>query len=180
MYSAAGSTYDHLHLSVDGGAVAEISNASGTHTFNNVGAGAHVLSATLVDAAHNPLGTANSQVTRNFTAEDCFPDNFAPNCTVDTDGDGAPDSAEGPTADTDGDGKLDYLESSVTDADGDGTMDQADPNDADPCIPSSTGTGCPQPPPPPSSGGGSFSVLWLMALSGVLAIRRRRYPRTGK
>ncbi|NNC78211.1 MAG: hypothetical protein HKN77_09635, partial [Woeseiaceae bacterium] len=44
--------------------------------------------------------------------------------------------------DDDGDLRPNYLESSTADADGDGTSDQADPNDADPCIPSAFGTGC--------------------------------------
>jgi hypothetical protein len=186
MYGAAGTSYDHIHLSLDGGADVEINDATGSHTFTSVGAGAHMVTATLVDAAHVAVGTANSQAMVNFSAEDCFPDDFAPNCTVDTDGDGTPDSVEGASTDSDGDGNLDYLESSITDADGDGTPDQVDSNDADACIPSATGIGCPQPPPPPPpppprKGGGSFSLAWLMALSGVLAIRRRRYHNsTGK
>jgi len=176
-YGAAGTAFDHMHLTLDGGAAVEITNATGSFTFNNVGEGAHSVSAVLVDAAHQPVGTPNSQDMVNFAAADCAPDNFAPNCTVDTDGDGTPDSVEGELTDTDGDGTVDYLESSVDDADGDGTPNQTDANDADPCVPSMSGTGCPQPPPPPpppSSGGGSVNIAVLLALSGVLAIRRRR------
>ena len=115
---------------------------TGTDTLTGVAAGAHTLVVTLIDDMGNPVTTSDSTVTINFTAEDCFPDDFAPNCTVDTDGDGTPDSVEGPTADEDGDGNLDYQESSATDADGDGTPDQSDSKR---CrtrgIPSTSGTG---------------------------------------
>jgi hypothetical protein len=186
-----------------------------------------------------PLMDASATETVNFTADDCFPDNFAPNCTVDTDGDGTADSVETETADTDGDGTADYLESSivdddgdglsnqddvanndicipnqfttgcttdtdgdgtpdsvetetadtdsdgipdyqessVTDTDGDGFADQADRANNDQCIPVDSGPGCGPVTPPPSSsgGGGSFSLAWMLALSGLLAMRRRRY-----
>jgi hypothetical protein len=180
-YAAAGTGYNHVHLSLDGGPEVMLSAAAGTHTFTGVTEGPHTVTATLVDDNHNPIAQDDAEDIVNFTAEDCFPDNFAPNCTVDTDGDGSPDSAEGPTADSDGDGTLDYLESSVTDADNDGTPDQSDANDADPCIPSTSGNGCappPPPPPPPSGGGGSASLGLLMALAGLVAVRRRRYPGT--
>jgi len=178
MYAAEGKTFAQVRLILDGGTPVDLDDAIGSNTFNNVGAGAHSLTATLIDVNGLPLGIDDSTATVNFATEDCFPDDFAPNCTVDTDGDGTPDSAEGATTDTDGDGNLDYLESSVTDADNDGTADQMDPNDVDPCVPSQAGIGCappPPPPPPPSSGGGgSFGLGMLMALGGVLAIRRRR------
>jgi MYXO-CTERM domain-containing protein len=177
MYEAEGKTFAQVRLVLDGGTPVDLDDAVGSHTFNGVAAGAHTLTATLIDANGQPLALDDSTATVNFAAEDCFPDDFAPNCTVDTDGDGTPDSAEGATTDSDGDGNLDYLESSVTDADNDGTPDQSDPNDANACIPSSTGNGCappPPPPPPPSSGGGSFGLAWLIALGGVLAVRRRR------
>jgi hypothetical protein len=177
-YAAEGKTFDQVRLVLDGGTPVDLADAVGSHTFTGVGAGAHALTATLIDAGGNDVGLADSTATVNFAAEDCFPDDFAPNCTVDTDGDGTPDSAEGATTDTDGDGNLDYLESSVTDADNDGTADQSDPDDADPCVPSTSGNGCappPPPPPPPSSGGGgSFGLGLLLALGSVLAIRRRR------
>jgi len=232
-YVAAGDAFDHVHLRLDGGSIVELTNASGTHVFSNVSAGNHSVVATLVNATHQAVNLNNSQETVNFSAGDCFPDNFAPNCTVDTDGDGAPDSAEGPTADTDGDGTPNYLESSIEDADGDGTPDEVDSDDADVCIPSSFTPNCtldsdgdgkldrdegettdsdgdgtpdylessiadadgdgtvdeldrantnaciPNGSAPncvqPKSGGGSVGIPWLMALAGLLALRRRRY-----
>lgn len=176
-YASEGKTYAQVRLELDGGMPVDLDDAAGSYTFPGVVAGNHTLVATLIDDTGQPVGLDDSSVTVNFTAEDCFPDDFAPNCTVDTDGDGTPDSQEGATTDTDGDGNLDYLESSIADTDGDGTNDQQDPNDGDACVPSTSGTGCnpPPPPPAPSSGGGSFSLFGLLMLSGLVAIRRRRY-----
>jgi outer membrane protein OmpA-like peptidoglycan-associated protein len=62
---------------------------------------------------------------------------------TDDDNDTALTSAEGGVAnDVDGDGTPDYLESSTTDADGDGNNDQTDPDNLDPCIPSTIAPGC--------------------------------------
>jgi len=141
-YAADGTAYDHVHLSLDGGAAVELTEAAGTHTFNGVAEGNHTVVATLVDAAHAQVGVSRSSATVNFAAADCFPDNFAPNCTVDTDGDGTPDSVETEAADTDGDGMPDYLESSIDDADADGTPNELDPDDADICVPSTFTAGC--------------------------------------
>jgi MYXO-CTERM domain-containing protein len=173
-YTVAGSDFNHVHLSLDGGEPVMVFESSGSFTFSDVAAGPHTVTAELVDAAHNTITEDGATDTVNFTAADCFPDNFAPNCTVDTDGDGTPDSAETETADSDGDGLPDYTESSILDADSDGTVNQADPDNLDPCIPNNTGAGCT---PPRSSGGGSgsFSLAWLLALGGLLALRRRRY-----
>ncbi len=141
-YSIAGGVFDHMHLTLDAAAPIEVTSLTGSHVLNNVGVGAHTLTATLVDAAHQPIGGANSQDVVNFSASDCVPDNFAPGCTVDTDGDGEPDSVEGPTADADGDGIPDYQESSVTDTDGDGVANESDPANNDPCVPSVFSAGC--------------------------------------
>jgi hypothetical protein len=229
-YDSAGTAFDEVQLVLDDGAgdkTVLLADDDGSHTFAGVAEGAHTVTATLYDNG-NPVVLDNSTTTVNFAAADCAPDNFAPNCTVDTDGDGTPDSAETEAADTDGDGNPDYLESSIDDADMDGTPDQADSDDADVCVPSQFGTGCtidtdgdgdpdsvegettdtdgdgipdweessvtdtdndgtpdeadstnnsPPPPPPPvsSGGGGSADLIWLMALGGLLAIRRRRY-----
>ena len=191
MYAAEGKTFDKVRLILDGGTEVDLDAATGSHTFNNVGAGAHSLTATLIDVNGQPVGLVDSTATVNFAAEDCFPDDFAPNCTVDTDGDGTPDSAEGATTDTDGDGNLDYLESSITDADNDGTPDQMDPNDVDPCVPSQAGNGCappPPPPPPPSSGSGGCTVgpsdgtidptLPILLLISLGYLLRRRFSET--
>ena len=180
-YATFGTAFDQVRLVLDGGTPVDLAEANGSYTFTGVAAGAHVLTATLLDDLGQPLLDAAATETVNFTADDCLPDNFQPNCTVDTDEDGTPDSVETETADTDGDGTPDYLESSVDDSDADGTADQSDPDDADPCIPSTAGTGCVVTPPPPppapvsSGGGGSFSLAWMLALSGLLAMRRRRY-----
>ncbi len=68
---------------------------------------------------------------------------------TDDDGDGIDTAGEDSNAnadpgddDADGDGRPDYLDSSVADTDGDGTLDQEDPDNADPCVPSVSGTGC--------------------------------------
>ncbi len=66
---------------------------------------------------------------------------------ADSDGDGVNDGVEvGATVsapiDTDGDGIIDALESSVLDADGDGVADQADPANANPCLPNDNSTVC--------------------------------------
>ena len=176
-YAASGTAFDGVRFVLDGGTPVDVTEASGTTTLTGVAEGDHTLVVTLIDDMGMDVNLANSSVTINFRAEDCAPDNFAPNCTVDTDGDGTPDSVEGETTDTDGDGTVDYLESSTTDADMDGTPDQTDSNDADPCVPSTSGTGCTPPPQPSSSsgGGGSFGLGFLMALGAVAAIRRRRY-----
>ena len=235
-YTVAGSNFNHVHLSLDGAEPVMVFETSGSYTFNGVAAGPHVVAAELVDASHQTIMEDGASATVNFTADDCFPDNFAPNCTVDTDGDGTPDSAEtetadsdsdgtpdylessildpdadglpnqvdpanddvcvpnpfttgctvdtdgdgtpdsveGETTDSDGDGLPDYTESSILDADRDGTVDQADRGNLDPCIPDNTGAGC-SPPPSRSGGSGGFSITWLIALGGLLALRRRRY-----
>ena len=55
-------------------------------------------------------------------------------------------------------------------------IDQADRANNDQCIPVDAGPGCtPVTPPSSSSGGGSFSLAWMLALSGLLVMRRRRY-----
>lgn len=175
-YTAAGSAFNHVHLSLDGGEPVMVFENSGSYTFSDVAAGPHAVTAELVDATHQTIMEDGATDTVNFTAEDCFPDNFAPNCTVDTDGDGTPDSVETETADTDGDGNPDYLESSIDDSDGDGVANQSDPEDANQCIPANSLPACNPTPPPVSSGGsGSFSLAWLISLGGLLALRRRRY-----
>ena len=102
----------------------------------------------------------------------CVPSTFTAGCTADSDGDGTPDSIERETADTDSDGTPDWQESSTADADSDGTPDQLDSQNTNPCVPNNVGSRCV---PPPSGGGGSFGLGLLMALGGVLAIRRRRF-----
>ncbi len=141
-YELSGDDFDHLHLSLDGNGHSTIMDLTGTYTFTDVAAGPHTITATLVNAGHQPVNGPESEDAVTFTADDCFPDAFAPNCTVDTDGDGTPDSVEGATTDSDGDGTEDYLESSVADADADGTADQNDADDANPCIPTVFGSGC--------------------------------------
>jgi MYXO-CTERM domain-containing protein len=176
-YESFGTAFDQVRLVLDGGTPVDLAEASGSYTFTGVASGAHVLTATLLDDMGQPLMDAAATETVNFTADDCLPDTFGPNCTVDTDGDGTPDSVETETADTDSDGTPDYLESSVTDSDGDGFADQADRANNDQCIPVDSGPGCGTVTPPPTSsgGGGSFSLAWMLALSGLLAMRRRRY-----
>ncbi|HEY7642458.1 MAG TPA: hypothetical protein VH814_22180 [Steroidobacteraceae bacterium] len=66
---------------------------------------------------------------------------------ADTDGDGEGDAAEvggnvNAPLDTDGDGTIDALESSVVDTDSDGAADEADPDNADPCVPSASHATC--------------------------------------
>jgi hypothetical protein len=66
---------------------------------------------------------------------------------ADSDNDGVNDGAEvGPDVsaplDTDGDGSIDALESSLSDTDGDGVSDQADPANANPCVPAANNAAC--------------------------------------
>ena len=66
---------------------------------------------------------------------------------ADSDGDGVNDGVEvgatvGAPIDTDGDGIIDALESPILDADGDGVSDQADPANANPCLPNANSTVC--------------------------------------
>jgi len=75
-------------------------------------------------------------------SDPCVPSQFGAGCTIDTDGDGTPDSVEGEFTDSDGDGTPDYQEASNVDTDGDGVNDQDDPGNTDPCIPSVTAPGC--------------------------------------
>uniref|UniRef100_UPI002630C9D9 hypothetical protein n=1 Tax=uncultured Eudoraea sp. TaxID=1035614 RepID=UPI002630C9D9 len=70
-----------------------------------------------IDTADNMPATATVTVE---SSDPCIPSQFGAGCTIDTDGDGTPDSVEGETTDSDGDGTPDYQESSVTDSDGDG------------------------------------------------------------
>ncbi|MEM7280787.1 MAG: FG-GAP-like repeat-containing protein [Pseudomonadota bacterium] len=72
----------------------------------------------------------------------CVPSQFGTGCTIDTDGDGDPDSDEGETNDGDGDGLPDYTESDDNDGDGDGVNDEDDPSNNDPCVPSQFAMGC--------------------------------------
>jgi hypothetical protein len=59
----------------------------------------------------------------------------------DSDNDGELDGAEG-TGDADGDGTIDALESDEVDLDNDGSSDEADSNNSDPCVPSSSAGTC--------------------------------------
>ena len=68
---------------------------------------------------------------------------------ADDDNDGTPTSGEDANNnsnfaddDADADGKPDYLESSIIDSDGDGAAAQFDPDDTNPCIPSTFAPGC--------------------------------------
>lgn len=75
----------------------------------------------------------------------CIPQSSAQACLVTTndfDGDGKTDQQETLTLDSDGDGKPDYQESVLLDNDGDNRVDEADPDDDDPCIPSTSNTKC--------------------------------------
>ncbi len=72
----------------------------------------------------------------------CAVSNFNQGCTIDTDGDGEPDSVESETADADGDSIPDYRESTEADADGDGFNAEQDRDENNACIPSENGIGC--------------------------------------
>ena len=174
-YAAEGTAYSAARFVLDGGTPVDVDAATPENTFTGVMAGPHTVTVTLLDDMGNPVMLADSEVTVNFTAEDCFPDDFAPMCTTDTDGDGTPDSVEGPTADGDGDGIPDYQESGILDSDNDGVANQSDPANNDQCVPNNVGPACVPPAPPSSGGGGSMSLAWMLALSAILVIRRRRF-----
>ncbi len=87
-------------------------------------------------------GDGSSEQADADEADPCVPSQFGTGCTIDTDGDGTPDSSEGETTDSDGDGNPDYTESDSNDADGDGVADQADPANNDPCDPDNTLPNC--------------------------------------
>ena len=74
----------------------------------------------------------------------CQVSRFAPDCTLDQDGDGIPDSVEGDRTDTDGDDRPDFAESNTRDADSDGRFAHDDADEADPCIPSQNNDACRQ------------------------------------
>ncbi len=75
----------------------------------------------------------------------CIPNAAAQQCLVTTndfDNDGKLDVDETTTEDTDGDGIPDYQESFTFDGDSDGTVDELDPDNNDPCLPSTDNTPC--------------------------------------
>ena len=74
----------------------------------------------------------------------CQVSRFAPDCGLDQDGDGIPDSVEGDRTDTDGDDRPDFAESNTRDADSDGRFAHDDADEADPCIPSQNNDACRQ------------------------------------
>ncbi|MDB4529068.1 MSCRAMM family adhesin SdrC [Pseudomonadales bacterium] len=119
------------------------------------------------DGVSNELDANNS--------DPCIPSTFGTNCTVDTDGDGASDAAEGEFTDTDSDGIYDYQESSLIDSDSDGVADELDPANGDPCNPDPLAPGCSVPEADVPLFGLSASLLLaaLLAIFGVVQVQRR-------
>lgn len=87
-----------------------------------------------------------------FDPGSCTSISFDPACNSDYDGDGISNVTEWPTANSDAvnwypaDSLLNRQDSNIVDADWDGAVNQLDPNNTDPCIPSSSAPWCtPQP-----------------------------------
>ncbi|MEZ4330284.1 MAG: NPCBM/NEW2 domain-containing protein [Myxococcota bacterium] len=103
----------------------------------------------------------------------CVPTAFVAVCAQDSDGDGLTDDQETATADGDGDGTPDWLESATADADGDGVPDQADPENANACVPDPEA--CAPAPQVPVTGPLARLLLLGSALgAGAARLRRRR------
>ncbi|MEZ4330288.1 MAG: NPCBM/NEW2 domain-containing protein [Myxococcota bacterium] len=105
----------------------------------------------------------------------CLPTAFVAVCALDSDGDGFTDYQETATADSDGDGTPDYLESAIADADGDGVPDQADPENANACVPDPQA--CQPPPQVPATA--PLARLLLLALGVGTALWRLPRRTTG-